>query len=245
MTQANDSIHKFEIAGMGKAPFKVVGFYKIPSLSLAEHNPNAYNNQLSAMPQGFGIGSCAFCGIGLVNNYLIESADGKKSAVGCDCVGKAGDAGLTSKIKEMQRQARREAREIAREAKYQAQLDAQRKANGGKTDAQIREEKIEARNAAITAGKMAIKESLKEVGLALRHANGAFAHDLSNLLREVNFDQISPNMQRIATEIATKEITGARKNSKAYNAEYGRIEAIMNTARADYDKLLNDNPYPA
>lgn len=91
---SSDSIHKFELAGMGKAPFKVVGFYALPSKSLAEHNPNAYNLQLKAMPKGVGIGSCSYCGIALVNNYILESKDGKKSVVGCDCVQKVGDTGF-------------------------------------------------------------------------------------------------------------------------------------------------------
>ncbi len=242
--QQNDTIHKFEIAGLGKAPFKIVGFYKMPSPSLAGENPNAYNLQLQAMPSGHGCGSCTYCGTPLVNNYLIESSDGVKSSVGCDCVGKVGDRGLTTKVKEMQRIARREARESKRQAEYEAKMQAQREANGGKTNAEIYQDKMNARNEAIEQGKLEIKASLKEVGLALRGAYGDFARDLAHLLKMVDFHSISPNMQRIAAEIATKQITGARKNSKAYKAEYGRVEAILNDARDAYNTLIEANPRP-
>jgi len=238
MMQSNDTIHKFELANMGKAPFKIVGFFKLPSASSAEANPLSYQEQLKVMPKGFGIGSCTFCGIGLINNYLIESSDGKKSAVGCDCVKKVGDKGLTTQIKEMQRIARREAREAKRQADYEAKMAAQRQANGGKTNAEIQQEKLAARDNIIIEGKALIKQDLKEIGMALKNAYGDFAQDLSHMLRYVDFPRISPNMQRIAVEIATKQITGARKNSKAYKIEHERIDAIMKKARADYDALL-------
>lgn len=242
--QQNDTIHKFEIAGLGKAPFKIVGFYKMPSPSLAGENPHAYNMQLQAMPTGHGCGSCTYCGTPLVNNYLIESSDGVKSSVGCDCVGKVGDRGLTTKIKEMQRIARREAREAKRQAEYEAKMQSQREANGGKTDAEIFQDKVDAREAAINEGKASIKVTLKPMITALKGAYGDFARDVSFLLNKVDFRSISPNMLRIATEIAAKQISGARKNSKAYNAEYERIEEIANEARKQYDALMEANPYP-
>ncbi len=240
----HDTIHKFEIAGLGKAPFKVVGFYKMPSPSLGEQNPDAYNNLLAAMPKGAGCGSCAYCGTPLINNYIIESADNNIHAVGCDCVEKVGDKGLTTRIKEMQRQARREAREIKRQAEWEAKMQAQRDANGGKTNAEIYQEKMDARNAIIDAGKETIVDDVQEILKALRYANGGFAHDMYDMLSECNFSSISSNMQRIILDIAAKGLTGARKGSKKYWAEYERLEPIMNKAREDHDALMANNPRP-
>jgi hypothetical protein len=240
----NDTIHKFEIAGLGKAPFKLVGFYKMPSNALAEHNPDGYNSALRAMPKGAGCGSCQFCGIGLINNFIIKSADGKINAVGCDCVQKVGDKGLTTKIKEMQRLARKEKRDAEREATRLAKLDAEREKNGGKTDVEIFDEKLAKHSAIIEAGRVSIKSDIAIIGNALKEAYGDFAHDMYILLRNVEFRAISPNMQRIIIEIASKQISGARKGSKKYIAQYDIFEPIIMKAREDFDALQEKYPRP-
>jgi hypothetical protein len=240
----NDTIHKFELAGLGKAPFKLVGFYKMPSNALAEHNPAGYNNALRAMPKGAGCGSCQFCGIGLINNFIIQSADGKINAVGCDCVQKVGDKGLTTKIKEMQRIARKEKREAEREAARNAKLDAEREKNGGKTDGEIFDEKLVQYNAIIEAGLVSIKSNLTVISDALKQAYGDFAYNMYILLKNVEFRAISPNMQRIIIEITAKQTSGARKGSKKYLAQYDIIEPIMVKAREDFNALHENNPRP-
>jgi hypothetical protein len=240
----NDTIHKFEIAGLGKAPFKLIGFYKMPSNSLAGQNPDAYNMALRAMPQGAGCGSCQFCGIPLINNFIIESSDGQKNAVGCDCVQKVGDRGLTTKIKEMQRIARKEKRDAEREATRLAKLEAEREKNGGKTDSEIFEEKVNARNKAIEQGMVSIEESLTAIRNALKQAYGDFARNMYYLIKEGDFSAISPNMQRIIIEIAAKQISGARKGSKKYLAEFDTLEPVMQNAREEYKKLHEANPRP-
>lgn len=69
------ALHLFERAGMGKAPFRVKGYSKTPGTT------------------------CDYCGTPCVYVALIESADGQKWKVGCDCVHKVGDAGLLQHIK--------------------------------------------------------------------------------------------------------------------------------------------------
>lgn len=69
-------LHPFERAGLGKAPFSCVGV----------------RENWFEMP-GFGRkpgGSCNYCGTGILNEYVIKSADGGEFVVGCDCVEKTG-----------------------------------------------------------------------------------------------------------------------------------------------------------
>lgn len=67
-------IHPFEAAGLGLAPFRYVGsevrLHQVPGC-----HPKAG-------------ASCDFCGTSIALCCLIESADGKRFKVGCDCVAK-------------------------------------------------------------------------------------------------------------------------------------------------------------
>lgn len=66
--------HLFERAGMGKAPFRCVGYICRD-------------------------GSCNYCGTPNKYAAVVESADGKRHEIGMDCVEKVGDAGLVRGIK--------------------------------------------------------------------------------------------------------------------------------------------------
>lgn len=104
------AIHDFEKAGLGRAPFRCVGVASIPSASLAEANPQAYNNALAMLPKGLGCGSCSYCGTGIMHNYIIVSADDRRFVVGSDCVARTGDAGLTKQTRAVRLQVVREQR---------------------------------------------------------------------------------------------------------------------------------------
>ena len=69
------TIHPFEQAGLGMAPFRFVGLTESVYVSA----PGA-----PAQPGT----SCDFCGIGIRYVCLIESQDRKQFKVGCDCVRK-------------------------------------------------------------------------------------------------------------------------------------------------------------
>lgn len=86
-------IHKFEQVGLGKAPFRLIGMYE---------------KRCSGQPDSRGItvgyagqpaGSCDYCGTGIANCFLIQSADGKRFEVGEDCVRKTDDTGLVDTVK--------------------------------------------------------------------------------------------------------------------------------------------------
>jgi hypothetical protein len=112
------AIHCFEKAGLGRAPFRCTDLYSLPSPSLAEHNPTAYNNALAALPRGLSLGSCAFCGTAIMHNFVIEDATGKRRfVVGSDCVARTGDAGLIKKVRAVRLAAAQEKRAAKRNMK--------------------------------------------------------------------------------------------------------------------------------
>lgn len=141
----NQEIHPFEKSGLGKAPFRFVFCYSIPPASLAAQNPEAYNAALREMPRGVGVGSCRHCGMCLTHNFIIESADGKRSAVGCECVSKAGQSALQIAVDDEMKKIRRaqeRAKVMAAHEVWLGQVGAD-----GKTNRQ-REEEREAAAAA-------------------------------------------------------------------------------------------------
>lgn len=225
----SDKVHIWEFNGIGKAPFKCVGMASIPSTSLAEQNPHAYNKAMQDLPKGFGVGSCEVCGTPLVNNFLIKDAEGRKFAVGCDCVRKSSDAGLIEKVDAIRREREREKRAEKRMAKmreqqaaYEAELDAQRTRNGGMTDDEVAEA---ARKAALEE-KIALLLPLAD---ALRDDKGGFR------------DSVADDLERgrlpygrgcdLVIEILSKK--AGRKNSKAYAEEAVRIKAILDAVSED------------
>jgi hypothetical protein len=89
MTTATQ-MHSFEKAGLGLSPFRYVGM---------EHQEIEYGQRVIGSVGGCSIttkpgGTCAYCGQYIVNMFQVESADGKRFHVGCDCIEKVGDAGL-------------------------------------------------------------------------------------------------------------------------------------------------------
>jgi hypothetical protein len=80
-SQIGSKVHPFELAGLGKAPFKYVGF---------EHRTF---QTCHGAPVQVG-GSCQYCSTGISNFFFIESSDGKKFHVGSECVKKTGDKAL-------------------------------------------------------------------------------------------------------------------------------------------------------
>jgi hypothetical protein len=78
-------MHPFEKAGLGMAPFRCLG---------AEHRVGPIRTTLpdgivmEVGSPGQPMGTCAYCGTGIANCYIIRSADGKTFIVGSDCVAK-------------------------------------------------------------------------------------------------------------------------------------------------------------
>jgi hypothetical protein len=110
-------VHRFEAAGLGKAPFEVESFQicKYQACQGAPIQPGA---------------SCDFCGTGIMLVYVIRSADNRRFKVGCDCVEKTGDAGLINAVRRQRAAHTKELtvarRERARAAKRRTREQAAR-----------------------------------------------------------------------------------------------------------------------
>jgi hypothetical protein len=118
-------MHPFEVAGLGKAPFRCVGV-----------SENVYVTAGGAHRQAGG--SCDYCGTGIRWEYSIISSDQKRFVVGCDCVEKTESAvaGFKEQKAIHQKQLRdarnaiakaaREAEQAARMAEVKKELEANR-----------------------------------------------------------------------------------------------------------------------
>lgn len=113
MIDANDQIaagtviHRFETAGLGKAPFRFTGM-----------NVNTYQAYQGA-PAKPG-GCCDFCGNSIMYEFFIKSADGKSFKVGSDCINKVGDNGLCLSVNRIVREQKRNSRNAAIDARINA-----------------------------------------------------------------------------------------------------------------------------
>ena len=86
--------HKFEKAGLGKAPFKFL-FHEYRIFQACHGAPIQVG------------GSCDYCGTGISNWYWVKSADGKRFKVGSECIRKTGDKGLIKIVKKEEAKKRR------------------------------------------------------------------------------------------------------------------------------------------
>lgn len=111
---ATETIHCFEAAGLGKAPFSYAGMV-VQDISYGMRNITVGGVQCQTKPGG----TCQYCGTYIVNMFNVESADGKQFHVGCECIRKTGDSGLIRKVEEDVKIMERKKR-AARKAKQNA-----------------------------------------------------------------------------------------------------------------------------
>ena len=69
----------------------------MPPASLAEANPDAYNNAWKGAVKGTG--TCANCGMGILHHVVIMTPNGEKHFVGQDCAEKIGDSSMREAVK--------------------------------------------------------------------------------------------------------------------------------------------------
>lgn len=221
--------HPFENAGLGKAPFRLIGMYSIPSPALAEVNPAAYQAELAAMPRDCGIGSCAFCGMPLTHNFIIQSADKRRFSVGCDCVDKTGDAKLMSAAEKVELDRKRAiaaakaaAKRAAQAAAYEAEMAAQRDRNGGLTDWEVEEAARVAAREAEEAKHAAANAWLIE---AMSHyPDSSFARDMAKDLARHPLSSFSPRCRDIMRDMFAK--LAGRRGSNANNEACDKFDNL-------------------
>ncbi len=112
-----DGIHPFEKAGLGKAPFRYVGMID-QDIRYGERVIGSVGGvEITTKPGG----TCAYCGTYIVSMFQVESSDGNRFHVGCDCIRKVGGEKLVAATKSDVKKAK-EARENARIAEAKAAL---------------------------------------------------------------------------------------------------------------------------
>jgi len=231
----SDTAHKWELDGFGKAPFALKGIAELPDTSLAEANPQAYNNALAILPKGYGIGTCYVCGHALKINYLIQDADGKKFVVGSECVKISGDAGMVKRMDYHRRKRDRVRRAAKREEQRLAQLQAERDRNGGLTDYEVREKQYAEEQAALEMALQPVKDLLLPHADRLRDGRGGFRDSVARTLEKGELPY--GNGYAIAIEILAKQ--AGRMNSNAYQAEEALVQADFEKAQALIDQARN------
>lgn len=244
-----EMIHKWESLGLGKAPFRLVGFAAFCGSAMAEANPEAYmraNAEASRALQAFGVsgGICHVCGHDLMNNYVIRSADKKHFVVGCDCVAKTGGAGMVNAVKEMDRKRKREAKEAARLARWEAERPAReaRNARCEEYEAAISRVEDEARG-----------ERVRATDWLVGVLHGMAGEFVSSICRELmegrSFAGKSTRVYCILEDIYTRASGKRGKAREEVRLEFGRQWDEMVTSHENVDRGLQasinaiPNPY--
>jgi hypothetical protein len=105
----------------------VIGFFSLPSPSLAEHNPTAYCTAMASLPTGAG--TCSHCGTGIRHHVVIRDEKGVTRFIGTSCAEKVGvdSESLRYKMTTEQLEARKAERAVLNaewQRKQQEQEDA-------------------------------------------------------------------------------------------------------------------------
>jgi hypothetical protein len=112
---SGQQVHRFEEAGLGRAPFRFVGI-ETANDRAAVQTERASNGMIYTTNYAT---SCDYCGQGIQNAFQVRSADGKQFKVGCDCIRKTGDAGLIRHVTDEERSKRAKATAARNLAKSQ------------------------------------------------------------------------------------------------------------------------------
>lgn len=222
--------HPFEIAGMAYGPYRFVGACAIPSPSLGEQNPNAYNAALAALPRDLrnGCGTCANCGRAIMNICIVVAGDGSRWGVGCDCIEKTGDASLATPAKvataRIERNKRRVAAECRREVSRLAWLAEVDPVTGETREAKHSRERAE-QAAALAATAAAVVARFGFLLPALDDATGDFASSIAADIRSGSAP--SGRALQICIEIYARQF--GRRGSKAFEAAWAIADSKLET----------------
>lgn len=119
-TATETTIHPFEKAGLGKAPFRYIGAVDQP---LTRGGSVVIGHIGGCQVETKPGGTCDYCGLAIINMYKVRSADGHTFRVGCDCLKKVdivNPATLKADIKKA-----KDAKADNRIAEAKAQLETQ------------------------------------------------------------------------------------------------------------------------
>jgi len=215
MTKTVARTHTFTESGLGAAPFRFLG---------VRENWFSPAPGVASKPGG----CCAHCSTGILYEHVIESADGKVSTVGSECIKKAGDRGLIDAVKAEKRRQKAEARRAEHVKRHEQALAAQRERNGGLTDAELRERQRAEDIKREDARRDLVRAKLEPVAKDLDQANGAFAAQIAHSIR--CGDVPRGRGKSIVAEICAK--LAGRKGSAAYTARAEQVSVWLDEAEA-------------
>lgn len=202
------TLHPFEAAGLGQAPFRLLAIRK-----------NVYSAAPGHSQPG---GCCSYCSQGILWECVIRSRDDQTFVVGQDCVRKLdrGDNKLATAVTRELARIAREEREAAREARWQAQrvareaeLDRQREANGGLTDDEVAQQ---AREKAEIEDRRVWQERNWWLISVLQGQSGEFCRSMCDALERGPVSELSERCQSIIADVYAKSF--GRRGSKKYDA---------------------------
>jgi hypothetical protein len=212
-----EKAHPFEIAGMGVGPYVWAGFYEMPNVAEDSAANFACGNPYTDAPKlKAGLGTCACCGMAIVNVCIVKDANGDLWGVGSDCVEKCDDPSLGDKAKieiarkqRRQRQARADKQREARRVEFGAKIATDSRALPGETNAQLQARLNSEWQAQQQAAKLAQEARAAQLADILPHLSGNdFYTSLGNQLR------IGPLTERQA-HYALKAVFGRGHNRDA------------------------------
>ncbi len=118
------SVHCFEHAGLGKAPFTYVGMIEQnKSESLFDSGMVSIGSIGGCSIETKPGGTCDYCGTYIVNMFRVRSSDGKTFKVGCDCIEKCGDEGIIHLVREDVKKHKKRIADLKKEGKRRADLE--------------------------------------------------------------------------------------------------------------------------
>lgn len=224
VSPATATVHPFLEAGMGEGPYTYIGNYDMGE----SMNPDSAANFGSMT--GFlkdapklkaGMGTCACCGMAIMNICIIRDGNGDLWGVGTDCVEKTGDAGIAKlalAASALRSKAKRRAAAAKRAAaKFEAERPAREQAQ--------REwaEKEATRKVELASSRASRVIALGEYGEGLvrmaQGVEGDFHKSLASQLLDTG--DLSPRQLHFLCKAY------GRDGSKAYSAAREAISSIL------------------
>jgi len=210
---------------MGAAPYRFIALVSFPSKAILEANPESYNLQMGYCVSMGAKGVCDHCGNIISNHYIVEDAEGKRFAVGSECIHKVN--GINTQVVTEAHKAKLKADRAKRQERKEMKLEAERKANGGLTDAEVRQQKnreryqaqVKAQQERDAEGLIAGVKYLTYVDRLMRHTNSGFAMGVADGLRYGTLPK--GRGMDIMLDILAKD--AGRKGSKPYADEYSAL----------------------
>ncbi len=211
-------MHSFEMSGMGKPPFR----YHIPE-----------------RPDLLAVPACEHCGRTISNINHVISSDGVVSMVGTDCLKKSGDEGLIAGHKRHLREIRAQQREDDRMKRIAKKESRERQDNNGKTLAEIAQDKAEYHETEAQRIHAQMLEFVDNNPL-LAHCNKTQGFCKAMVLNALTNSPLSKGMSSALVKVEAKRLSGARANSKAFNAVLEQARKNVNDIA---DKIQNNHDY--